>query len=431
MNLQQAITEASRCLLCHDAPCSSACPAGTDPGTFIRQIRFYNFKGAARTIIGNNPLGAVCAEVCPTADSCVGACLRTELDQPIDIGALQAFATAYGRQHGLQVMHKGEAKDQRVAVVGGGPAGLAAAAVLAQRGYGVTVFEARAQVGGMLRYGVPTSRLSESFLEADLQDILRLDVEFKTDQRIDADDGAKALLDQGFAAVFVAPGLWKGNSLPIPGADLDGVSTALAFLDDARHKPDQVRSQVQDKTVCVIGGGSVAMDVCTSAAALGAQRIYVVALEDMGDLPAQDEEVQECMGLGVRFRTQCQINSIVGDGKVNAVKGQEIAWIEPGKLIPSNARPIEHSDFSLPVDVVVQAIGQGADPCLGQILKGAERAGHFLKADEQTLAISLKGLFAGGDIVRGPATVVEAVADGKRAAQAIDNMLSGSQEVAQ
>lgn len=431
MTVQQAIEEAGRCLLCHDAPCSSSCPSATDPAKFIRQIRFYNFKGASRTVMGNNPLGGVCAVVCPTGDTCRGACLRTELDRPIDIDGLQAFAVAYGREHGVVTMERGEAKEQRVAIVGSGPAGLAAAAMLAQKGYQSTIFEARAEAGGMLRYGVPVHRLDDSVLDADLKDILDLEVEIKTDTMIDREDGAKKLLEEGYNAVFVAPGLWKANTLPIDGIELDGVTTALAFLDDARHKADTLENQVKDKVVCVIGGGSVAMDVCSSADMLGAKRIYVVALEGTNELPAQPEELQEAMEQGVRFRVQSQVDKILGDaGHVTAIEGREIEWIEAGKPIPANAKALDGSEFKLPVDIVVQAIGQAPAERVGQILTKAERNGRLFKADPEKQSTSVSKVFAGGDIVRGPATVVEAVADGKRAAEAIDLMFSQGQEVA-
>ena len=215
MTVQQAIEEAHRCMLCHDAPCSTACPGGTDPAKFIRQIRFLNLKGAARTVLQNNPLGEVCAYVCPTEDTCVRACLRAGLDRPIDIDGLQAFAVEYGRAHGLKALEKAPARAEKVAVVGAGPAGLAAAASLGVYGYQVTVHEARAKLGGMLRYGVPESRLDDAKLDADLAEIRELGVEFKTSTVIESEDGAAKLLQDGYAAVFVAPGLWAPITLDL------------------------------------------------------------------------------------------------------------------------------------------------------------------------------------------------------------------------
>lgn len=430
LTLQQAIEEAHRCLLCHDAPCSKGCPGGTDPGKFIRQIRFYNLKGAARTVLRNNPLGGACAYVCPTDDTCVRACLRAGLDRPIDIDGLQAFAVEYGRQHGVQAMTAGERRPEKVAVVGAGPAGLTAAARLAQWGYAVTVYEAREQAGGMLRYGVPGSRLATAVLDADLQEILALGVELRLGHTIEAENGAAALLDEGFAAVFVAPGLWRPMALEIPGIDLEGVGTAIAFLEQARTDEASARTLVANRNLAIIGGGSVAMDVALVARQLGARRIHAIALEGMNELPAQPDELAHAMRDGIVIKPQSRIQKVVGDGgQVVAVEGVETEWIEPGKLVPANARDVEGSAFRLPVGAVIQAIGQSVSNSAGRILARANKVGARVQADRESQATSLEGVFAGGDIVRGPSTVVAAVGDGKRAARAIHQQLSGQKEV--
>lgn len=432
LTLQQAIEEAHRCLLCHDAPCSAGCPGGTDPAKFIRQIRFYNFKGAARTVIGNNPLGGVCAYVCPTDETCVRACTRTALDRPIDIDGLQRFAVEYGRAQGLRVMEPGEPRQERVAVIGAGPAGLAAAARLAQRGYKVTVFEERKKVGGMLRYGVPPTRLSEAALEADLEEIAALGVEMRTESVVSGEDKTEQLLADGFAAVFVATGLWKAYRLDLPGGDLDGVTTALEFLDDVHSSPDSAAALVRDKNVAIIGGGSVAMDVARCARELGANRIYAIALEGMTELPAQRDELAQALADGVAIKPQCRVTSIVGnDGKVAGLEGVETEWIEPGKLVPDNARDLDGTSFRLSVGAVVQAIGQGPTKVVNQIVTRATKRGVLLQVDDHTQATSRARVYAGGDVARGPSTVVAAVGDGKRAADAIHELLANSKGGAQ
>ncbi|MBT3218441.1 MAG: FAD-dependent oxidoreductase [Proteobacteria bacterium] len=418
LTMQQAIAEAQRCLLCHDAPCSSGCPGGTDPGKFIRQIRFYNFKGAARTVLGNNPLGFTCGFVCPTDDTCGGACLRAGLDQPINIDGLQRFAADYGRRHGVKALGRGEPLGKKVAVVGAGPAGLAAASVLAEYGYEVTLFEARDETGGMLRYCVPRSRLPLGALDADLADIIDQGIEIRTDTKV---DGAAKLIEEGFAAVFVAPGLWKAHSLPIEGMDAAGVTNAVDFLSLCHTDGQAATDLVRGKNVAVIGGGSVAMDVTHSARQLGANRIYAISLEGMNELPAMEDELATAIVEGVFFVAQCEVTKVLTeDGQVVGLEGREVEWKEPGVLLPHNALPIEGTSFTLRVGVVVQAIGQGATATAGQIVAST---GRFIEVDD-SMSTSQAGVYAGGDIVRGAGTVVAAVGDGKKAAQAIHNYLS-------
>lgn len=430
LTLQQAIAEAHRCLLCHDAPCSKGCPGGTDPSKFIRQIRFYNFKGAARTVLRNNPLGGVCAYVCPTEETCRHACLRGEIDTPIDIDGLQRFAVEYGRSQGLTVLEKGQEKGARIAVIGAGPAGLAAAANLARFGYQVTVFEARAEAGGILRYGVPAHRLPLEALNADVREIQSLGVEIKTSHPIDREN-ATALLDQGYAAVFVAPGLWKAFELNLPGKDLQGVGTALEFLELARTDTQAAAQRVAGRNIAVIGGGAVAMDVAHTARELGAHRIYVLTLEGLNELPATAAELDQARQDHIIFKPQSRVVTITGQGGfVTGLQGCETEWAVKGKLTPDNARDVDGTEFQLRVGAVIQAIGQGPSEVVGRILSQAERKGRLVAADAVTLATSVDRVFAGGDIVRGAATVVKAVADGKRAADAIHKMLTGTEVTA-
>ena len=430
LTLQQALDEAHRCLLCHDAPCSSACPGGTDPGKFIRQIRFLNLKGAARTVLQNNPLGGVCAYVCPTEDTCTGACLRSGLDRPIDIDGLQRFAVEYGRQLGLQANQRGESRPGKIAIVGAGPAGLVTAAHLSTLGYDVTIFEAKDKPGGMLRYGVPPARLPEAALDADIDEILQLGVTLKSNTPIDGDDGAAKLLEEGYDAVLVATGLWKPYELDLPGKDLDGVANAIQFLGCVHTDPDRATAVVKGKNVAIIGGGSVALDVAQCARELGAGRIYAIALEGMTELPANEKELGQARRDGVVIKPQCQVTHILGeDGAVVGVEGVETEWIEPGKLVPNNARVIVGTSFKLRVGAVVQAIGQGPTDTVVKIISAVEKRGRFIRTDENTGATSVDRIYAGGDIVRGAATIVEAVGDGRRVANAIHQLLSGSKEV--
>ncbi|MFH0901813.1 MAG: FAD-dependent oxidoreductase [Pseudomonadota bacterium] len=427
LELQRAIEEATRCLLCHDAPCSAACPAGTDPARFVRQIRFFNLKGAARTVLGNNPFAGVCARVCATERTCAAACLRAGLDRAVDIAGLQRFAVEHGRRVGVQP-HTTDAtrrpRTARIAVIGAGPAGLSAAAELAGLGYRATVFDAHSEPGGMLRHGLPEHRLPGRVLADDLAAIIGLGVELECSQSLAGGGAAARLLDRGFAAVFVATGLGRARTLAVPGSELTGVTTALAFLADARTDVERARALVAGQNVAVVGGGSVAMDVACTSRRLGANRVYAIALEASDELPAAAAELDLARHDRVIIKPQCMITRVLGDdGRVAGVEGVETEWIEPGRPVPSNARPLPDTHFRLQVGAVVIAIGQCTAESSLRCLD-ADRRGDLLVVSERTMTTSVARVFAGGDAVRGPATVVRAVADGKRAAAAIHELLT-------
>lgn len=425
MTLQQALEEAHRCLLCHDAPCSSGCPGGTDPGTFIRQLRFLNFKGAARTILRNNPLGGVCARICPSETTCRAGCVRAGLDRPIDIDGLQRFAVEYGRKLGVTVGTPHAQATRKVAVVGAGPAGLTAASLLARDGYGVTLFDARMEAGGMLRYGIPEQRLPTHVLEEDLAELQQAGIEWRMGEAMTSQQAAQ-LLHEGYDAVFLAPGLWRARTLQIPGIDAQGVFAAVQFLEAARIRPQTLIPTFEGKDVAVIGGGSVAMDAATTALELGAKRVVALALEEQRQLPATQAELQMAWAIGVEIRPHSRVVKLsTHEGHVVGLEGVQTEWINPGSVAPENARDIPGTEFKLRVDVLVQAIGQKASAEMGGVLTLATATAQTPGQPQPGKAET--GLFAGGDIVRGAGTVVEAVGDGKRAAQVIHDFLSAKE----
>ncbi len=426
-DMGQAIAEADRCLLCHDAPCSKGCPAETDPASFIRKLRFRNVTGAIRTIKTNNILGGACGVLCPTAELCEKECSATGIGQPIAIGKIQRFLVEHAHETGFDVVEKANQRSEKVAVVGSGPAGLSCAAELAKEGFPVTIFEAREEPGGVLRYGVVSYRFDVDFLAAEMADIQKLGVEFKCGSPIDSQNGAESLLEDGFQAVFVAPGLWGSVSLQ-EEKDIEGLYSSVAFLEGLRDgRLDSIAQKFENKTVAVIGGGSVAMDCIGAAIRLGAKDVYLVYRRSYTQMPAEEDERIEALQEGIHFLLLNQpIDYVIGDD--GCIKGLKLVRTALGDTDASGRRTpvnIEGSEWVLPADMVIEAIGNKADdqsPTWYPQVKLNEK--KLIQVDLGTGKTSMEGIFAGGDIVRGPALVVNAVQDGKVAARAIKEYLT-------
>ena len=422
MDLQGAITEANRCLLCHDAPCDTDCGADTKPSQFIRQLKMGNIKGAARTIRRNNILGGVCAYVCPTCRLCEKGCSRSGLDEPIRINEIQAFLTGYERAERLKVLEAPARGDKKIAVIGSGPAGLSAAAYLALKGYAVTVFEKALKIGGVLRYGIPMHRLPMEVLDHEIEVIAGLGIEFKCGAEIKGKDAIFDLLKNGYDGVFLSVGLDKPRRLGVKGEEADGVYMWSDFLALAKKSADQkdFAMLVKGKNVAVIGGGSVALDCAASAKYAGADRVYCVSLEAMEELPADSEERRIAHECGIRFKPNGRILEILTkDGKVCGVRGEEIRWIAPGRYVPENAEGVAGSDFALPVDIVVVSIGTTVSEDVKELLGTLERFGAYLRVNPDTMQTSHPKVFAGGDITGAGKTVAACVGDGRKAAEGI------------
>jgi dihydropyrimidine dehydrogenase (NAD+) subunit PreT len=385
-----AIEEASRCLLCHDAPCSKACPAGTDPARFIRSLRFRNLKGAVETIRINNPLGAVCARVCPYDKYCEGACSRSGIDKPIKIGELQTYLTDFEQAIGMKVMEKTELDKEKVAIIGSGPSGLAAGAVLAQKGYKVTIFDENEVPGGWLSYGIPDHRLPQSVVENEIGRIKELGVDFKTNVKVGKQISLDDLRAEGYKAFLVACGLHKGRSVEADGLNLVGVVNGTAFLGEAKTNAGNVKL---GSRVIVVGGGDVAMDCASTAKLFGADDVKIVYRRTIEKMPASAEERHFTLNtLKIPVFTGFKPVEIMGkDGKVASLKAEGM---------------FDESKLELPADMVILAVGQEAE-------------------DIDSLTGSNPGdVFTAGDLVEKDKTVVQSVASGKSAAEKIEAYLT-------
>jgi len=415
-----AIEEASRCLLCHDAPCSKACPAGTNPDKFIRSIRFKNVKGAVETIRKANILGAACARVCPYDKLCEEACSRTGIDRPIDIGGLQRYATDFEKASGMKVLEVPQASLEKVAVIGAGPGGLAAAAALAVKGYRVTVYEEKEKAGGVLTYGIVPSRLPQDVVDYEVGLVEELGVQFKLNTKVGKDVSIDGLKKEGYAAFCLAVGLQGSVALDIPGAELEGVTTASGFLASAKPTNGAVE---MPENVIVIGGGDVAMDCATTAKDLGAKNVTILYRRTIHEMPANKAEIEHVRKLGISIVPCFKPTEVVGEnGKVKAIKAIGVDWKDRKTSVE-----VPDSYIQLKAELIVQAIGQTAEDISYTELELDGKG--LVIADAETGKTNVEGLYAVGDIVNGGKTVVEAVARGKSAATAIDEFLSSKREI--
>jgi dihydropyrimidine dehydrogenase (NAD+) subunit PreT len=396
-----AMEEAARCLLCHDAPCSQACPAGTNPAKFIRSIRFRNVKGAAETIRENNVMGGTCAYVCPYDRLCEGACSRCGIDKPIQIGKLQRYAIEQEKALGMKTLSApAEKKAAKVACIGAGPASLACAAMLAQEGYEVTVYEAEAKAGGVLTYGITPSRLPQDVVDHDVKMVEDLGVKFVFNTKVGKDVKVEDLQKE-FAAIFVGAGLWQAKLPEVPGTDKAGVITAVDFLKAARTSGG---SYNPGKKVVVIGGGNVAMDCAVTAKLLGAETALVYR-RSIEEAPAEMAEIQHIVDLGVSITTNFAPAEVVGADKVEAMKFTGRDGV---------------SEATIACDTVVFAIGQAAEDMTAVAPVAVNDKGLIIVEGSKT---NVAGIFAAGDVAHGGKTVVEAVAAGKIAAVEIMDYL--------
>ena len=424
---EMALEEAERCLTCPNPQCVKGCPVDIDIAGFIAFIKEKRFDEAIKRVKEKNALPAVCGRVCPQENQCQNTCILKYRGDPVSIGRLERFVADWEREHGVELPPKTEDTGGRVAIVGGGPAGLTVAAELIKKGHEVEVFEALHTAGGVLMYGIPQFRLPKEIVQAEVDYVKKLGVEIHLDSMIGKLHTVSELFEAGFDAIFIGSGAGLPRFMRIPGENLNGIYTANEFLIrtnlmKAYRFPEYDTPIDVGKIVAVIGGGNVAMDSSRSALRMGAEKVYIVYRRGREELPARHEEVENAEEEGIEFRLLNNPIRFIGDER-NRVKQIELIRMELGEPDDSGRRrpvPIEGSEFLLDVDTVVIAIGQSPNPIIQQTTEGLETTRwNTLVVDEDTMKTSLEGVYAGGDVVSGAATVISAMGAGKKAANAI------------
>lgn len=432
---EQAIEEAARCLQCKNAKCVAGCPVNVPIPQFIQKVVEGKMDEAYQIIFAQNALPAICGRVCPQESQCEGRCVRGIKGEPVGIGRLERFVADTWMNHpqttqAVQVPRNG----RKVAVIGSGPAGLTCAGELARKGYEVTVFEALHEPGGVLVYGIPEFRLPKALVKEEIQKIKDLGVEIVTNVIVGRSVTIEDLKADGYQAIFVGSGAGLPKFMGIPGENLNGVYSANEFLTrsnlmkayDPEHHPTPIFAGRQ---VAVVGGGNVAMDAARTAKRLGAEKVYIIYRRSEAEMPARKEEIGHAKEEGVEFRLLTNPVAITGkDGWVSGLVCVEMELGEPDSS--GRRKPVvkKDSQYELEMETVIIAIGQSPNPLIRDTTPGLNvQPWGGVIVDEETMATSLSGVYAGGDAVTGAATVILAMGAGKKAAAAIDDYLNSAQ----
>lgn len=432
ITLAMAQREAQRCLDCAKPTCTEGCPVNIDIPSFIKNIERGNIIGAARVLKNTSSLPAVCGRVCPQEKQCESRCMHLKMNEPaVAIGYLERFAADYAQRCGEQTTEKPESNGMKVAVVGSGPSGLSFAGDMAKRGYEVHVFEALHEIGGVLKYGIPEFRLPNHIVDVEIENLRKLGVEFTTDCIIGKTVTIEQLKEEGFKGFFVGSGAGLPNFMNIPGENAINIMSSNEYLtrvnlmDAADPKTDTPMNF--GKKVLVIGGGNTAMDSCRTAKRLGAD-VTIVYRRSEAEMPARLEEVRHAKEEGINFLNLHNPIEYIADenGAVCKAVLQVMELGEPDASGRRSPKPIEGKTLTVETDQVIVAVGVSPNPLVPKSIEGLELGRKDTIAVDDCMQSSRKEIFAGGDIVRGGATVILAMGDGRRAAENMDKALKGS-----
>ena len=430
---EQAMQEAQRCLDCPNPTCMQGCPVSINIPTFVKNIERGEFLEAARVLKETSALPAVCGRVCPQEKQCESKCIHLKMGKPaVAIGYLERFAADYERESGnISIPEVAEKNGIKIAVVGSGPAGLSFAGDMAKRGY-VTVFEALHEIGGVLKYGIPEFRLPNKIVDVEIEGLRKMGVKFMTNCIVGKTISYDDLHADGFKGIFAASGAGLPNFMNIPGENLVGVMSSNEYLTrvnlmDAAN-PDSDTPVLQGKKVAVIGGGNTAMDSVRTARRLGAERAMIVYRRSEEEMPARLEEVKHAKEEGVEFMTLHNPVEYLGDerGRVKQMRLQKMELGEPDASGRRRPVPVEGAIETIDVDEVIVSVGVSPNPLIPRAFQGLEvsKKGTIV-VNEENMRSALPDVYAGGDIVRGGATVILAMGDGRKAAAAMDEALRG------
>ena len=431
---EQAMQEAQRCLDCPNPTCMEGCPVSINIPTFIKNIERGEFLEAAKVLKETSALPAVCGRVCPQEKQCESKCIHLKMKKaPVAIGYLERFAADYERESGnISVPEVAEKNGIKVAVIGSGPAGLSFAGDMAKRGYDVTVFEALHEIGGVLKYGIPEFRLPNKIVDVEIEGLRKMGVKFVTNCIVGKTISYDDLHEEGFKGFFAASGAGLPNFMNIPGENLIGVMSSNEYLTrvnlmDAAN-PESDTPVLQGKKVAVIGGGNTAMDSVRTARRLGAERAMIVYRRSEEEMPARVEEVKHAKEEGVEFMTLHNPIEYIGDerGRVKQMRLQKMELGEPDASGRRRPVAIEGAIDIIDVDEVIVSVGVSPNPLIPRAFSGLEVSKWgTIVVDQDTMRSALPDVYAGGDIVRGGATVILAMGDGCKAAAAMDAGLQG------